>query len=396
MADVKISALPLASTPLTGTEVLPIVQSATTDQVTVANLTAGRAVSASSLTLTTTPLAVGSGGTGLSTLTAGYIPYGNGTSAFNSSSGFTFVGVNLQQDNTGTARTTHHFGSAGGNLYVGIENSAGGGVFTGSTAYAGILGTDNSTPLQFFTNSALRMTLDASGNLGLGVTPSAWSAGKAIEVGALGTAVWTANAGDMYVTSNAYYNGGFKYGNTGSYATAYEQTSGVHKWFTAASGTAGNAITFTQAMTLNASGNLGIGTASPAYKIDVNGDSVVGRFNGSSTAFFDMAVGGTTNGRFGTNGFSTNDFFCGTTGATPLNFVTNNTVRARIDSSGNVVINTAAIATTATDGFLYVPTCAGTPTGTPTTYTGRAPIVVNTTNNKLYFYSGGAWRDAGP
>ena len=32
----------------------------------------------------------------------------------------------------------------------------------------------------------------------------------------------------------------------------------------------------------------------------------------------------------------------------------------------------------------------------PTAKTGMAPIVVNTTNNKLYFYSGGAWRDAGP
>jgi hypothetical protein len=72
------------------------------------------------------------------------------------------------------------------------------------------------------------------------------------------------------------------------------------------------------------------------------------------------------------------------------------TDRLRVDSLGNVVVNNAAIATTATDGFLYVPTCAGTPTGVPTTYTGRAPIVVNTTNNKLYFYSGGAWRDAGP
>jgi hypothetical protein len=72
------------------------------------------------------------------------------------------------------------------------------------------------------------------------------------------------------------------------------------------------------------------------------------------------------------------------------------TERLRIDSNGNVVVNTAAIATTATDGFLYVPGCAGTPTGVPTTYTGLVPIVVNTTNNKLYFYSGGAWRDAGP
>jgi hypothetical protein len=70
--------------------------------------------------------------------------------------------------------------------------------------------------------------------------------------------------------------------------------------------------------------------------------------------------------------------------------------RMRIDSKGNVVINTAAIATGATDGFLYVPTCAGTPSGTPTSYAGMAPIVVNTTNNKLYFYSSGAWRDAGP
>jgi hypothetical protein len=70
--------------------------------------------------------------------------------------------------------------------------------------------------------------------------------------------------------------------------------------------------------------------------------------------------------------------------------------RLRIDKAGNVIVNTAAIATDAADGFLYVPTCAGTPTGTPTAYTGRAPIVVDTTNHKLYFYSGGAWRDAGP
>tara|TARA_R110000868_G_scaffold299726_1_gene560005 strand:- start:100 stop:1071 length:972 start_codon:yes stop_codon:yes gene_type:complete len=44
MADKKISALTGASTPLAGTEVLPIVQSSTTKQVSVANLTAGRAV----------------------------------------------------------------------------------------------------------------------------------------------------------------------------------------------------------------------------------------------------------------------------------------------------------------------------------------------------------------
>jgi hypothetical protein len=66
--------------------------------------------------------------------------------------------------------------------------------------------------------------------------------------------------------------------------------------------------------------------------------------------------------------------------------------------SGSVIVGdlTAALATNATDGFLYVPTCAGAPTGTPTAETGTAPIIIDTTNNKLYFYSGGQWRDAGP
>lgn len=63
---------------------------------------------------------------------------------------------------------------------------------------------------------------------------------------------------------------------------------------------------------------------------------------------------------------------------------------------GSTIVGAAALATTATDGFLYVPTCAGTPTGTPTVFTGTAPIVVDSTNHKLYFYSGGTWRDAGP
>lgn len=81
MADSKISALPASTTPLAGTEVLPIVQSSTTKQVSVANLTTGRAISATQLTLTTGNLIVASGqgidfsatsGTGTSELLADY------------------------------------------------------------------------------------------------------------------------------------------------------------------------------------------------------------------------------------------------------------------------------------------------------------------------------------
>lgn len=61
MADTKISALPASTTPLAGTEVLPIVQSSATKQVSVANLTAGRAISATQLTLTTGNLIVANG-----------------------------------------------------------------------------------------------------------------------------------------------------------------------------------------------------------------------------------------------------------------------------------------------------------------------------------------------
>jgi hypothetical protein len=54
MADSKISALPASTTPLAGTEVLPIVQSSATKQVSVANLTAGRSFDALGMALTST------------------------------------------------------------------------------------------------------------------------------------------------------------------------------------------------------------------------------------------------------------------------------------------------------------------------------------------------------
>jgi hypothetical protein len=53
--------------------------------------------------------------------------------------------------------------------------------------------------------------------------------------------------------------------------------------------------------------------------------------------------------------------------------------------------DTVALATNATNGFLYIPTCAGVPTGTPTAVTGKAAMVADTTGNKLYVYLGGAW-----
>jgi hypothetical protein len=126
------------------------------------------------------------------------------------------------------------------------------------------------------TTGADGMYFDASsGNLGLGVTPSAWSQGKAFEIGSVGYGLWygTGSPSSTYLINNMYYNSGFKYAGTGQ-AAHYYQYLGQHVWSTAPSGTAGNAVTFTQAMTLDASGNLGIGTTSPGAKLQVNTGAV--------------------------------------------------------------------------------------------------------------------------
>ena len=96
------------------------------------------------------------------------------------------------------------------------------------------------------------------GNLGLGTAPYAWSGVNAAQVKG---ASLSSSSTDLYLSANVYFDGSFRYGVT-DYATRYQQYQGVHSWYTAASGTAGNAISFTQAMTLDASGNLLVGTTS--------------------------------------------------------------------------------------------------------------------------------------
>lgn len=61
--------------------------------------------------------------------------------------------------------------------------------------------------------------------------------------------------------------------------------------------------------------------------------------------------------------------------------------RMMIDDNGNVVINGGQLETSTTSGFLYLPTVPGTPTGTPTSYSGHVPLVVDTSNNVIYGYN---------
>jgi hypothetical protein len=254
------------------------------------------------------------------------------------------------------------------------------------------------------TAAATRMSIDSSGNLGLGVTPSAWVSYKALQVASIGGALSSSSSSDFEITTNAYYNGGWLSEGAGVASSRYRLLSGSHSWWTSgiSPGVAGSPISFTQAMTLDASGNLVVGgTTAIGRGTFVNtsaGDGVIIRSNG-----FDTNKSGANNALLLGLDYTTGVGYIvagGNTTNTSLSFFTASVAapveRARIPAAGGMVVGTAALATTATNGFLYVPTCAGTPTGTPTTQTGTAPIVVDTTNNKLYFYSGGQWRDAGP
>lgn len=169
------------------------------------------------------------------------------------------------------------------------------------------------------------MILNASGNLGLGVTPSAWGSSNKVYETTFATSMFGRSDFSAW-GRNAYYNSSDVgiYANNG-HATLYIQTSGQHQWLNATSGTAGNAISFTQAMTLDASGRLGVGVTSPSTTFDVNGTINV-RTNG-----FEF-------GRISTNNVSSN------TGGLTFQYNASGTFTTGmvLNGSGNVSVGTTS------------------------------------------------------
>jgi hypothetical protein len=146
-----------------------------------------------------------------------------------------------------------------------------------------------------------QLVKDASGNVGIGVTPSTMSAGvKAIQIG-VGSAdgfFYGLGGNDTEITTNAYFNSGYKYQTSGIAATRYFQSAGIHAWSVAPSGTAGNAISFTEAMRITSAGNVGIGTSSPVARFEVQGAARIG--TAVSTSYVRVAHD-TANGLIDTN-----------------------------------------------------------------------------------------------
>jgi hypothetical protein len=282
--------------------------------------------------------------------------------------------------------------NTGGDIYFGLDNSAGNNFNTG-TAYAGVVWRSGANPICFVNNNSEKMRLDSSGNLGLGVTPSAWGGGYTGLQVRNSFSIWAATGTSAYLSRNVFYDGtSRKYVFTGA-AAEYELGAGTHTWYTAPSGTAGNAISFTQAMTLDASGRLGVGRVPTTYGLEVVGGINAAFSSGNRTGV--LLTGDSGDGRVvmiagdATERCSIRAVDAG--GPASMLFFTNNaaatnTERMRIDSSGNLLVGTTSpvgVARLTISGGSIV---ANAPTSTSTgTYSlndnGSSPNTIRFYNN---------------
>ena len=333
MADVKISALPPATTPLTGSEVLPIVQSGTTDKVSVANLTAGRTVDAAAVSVGAGTVSApgltfsGDTNTGIYSPAADTIAFTEGgVEAMRlDANGNVGIGVSpsTRLDVAGTSRYTFDV-SAADTVQTSL-NAAG-------SAFANAF--QNGLAHIWQTSGTERMRIAASGNVGIGTASPAWRL--------------TAVGGATQISP----------GTSAQEGVRIQRSAGVCS-FTGINNdnNAYNALSFatgaSEAMRIDASANVGIGTSSPNARLTLDGSSPritlynLGNFNG------EMGLGVLTG--FGdTVGLNAR----AVSGSIVLG--TNNTERMRIDASGNVGIGTTSpssfgkFAVTGSGGTVFV------------------------------------------
>jgi hypothetical protein len=213
---------------------------------------------------------------------------------------------------------------------------------------------------------AERARIDSSGNLGLGVTPSAWGSGsKGFQV--LKGGLWHDNSQYFALVNNAYYDGtNWKYISTAA-SSQIVQILGESRFYNAASGTAGDNVTYTQAMTLDASGNLLVGTTTAVEKLTVAGGVKISGQTGNADVegvLIDYQ-----------SSASSGRFFAYNSGGSNMRFFTNAsggsvTERARITADGRV-----GIGSTAPDSLLEILT--------PSSHTSQV-LIARTQNSTTY------------
>ena len=135
------------------------------------------------------------------------------------------------------------------------------------------------------------MHIDSSGRVGIGVTPNTnWSTASSYNTLQLrnSSLYFRSSAPELYIANNHLWNGSnWQYLSTNT-AAMYQLTNNEHVWSYAASGTAGTNITYSEAMRIDASGNLLVGTTDTTLYNNTTG----GGFSVSSNGFTQIAKQG--------------------------------------------------------------------------------------------------------
>jgi hypothetical protein len=294
MANVKISALTSASTPLAGTEVLPIVQSSATVKVAVADLTAGRAISALSLN----SINVGLGGGSLATNTAvGISALGGSNSGTGNNTALGYqAGVtnSTGANNVIVGRVAGYTNSTGsGNCFIGaaaayFNTTGSNSVALGSNAYqTNTTGTYNIA----IGDSALFSNTTAINNIAVGFQASYTSATASgmVSIGALAN-YSNVTSGNTYSTAV-----GFQAAKGGSGAINYNDVSvGAFALLNITSGNSNVAIGYSCGSNLTTGGsNTYVGTNAQPSSAGVSNEVILGGLTGkgASTAYIAGASG---------------------------------------------------------------------------------------------------------